>query len=163
MATDLWYNQYLNFGSVSLFWGCKEYQFPLSPLLWLWRMLEVPDWGLALWSWFGYGQWSFIQPWSKFWFSVLILKVKRTSMSFKSSFGALEDAGGSWLRFGILIFLWIWSLVFDRTMIRILALYLDFESTRNIHALEVLIWDFRGCWRFLTGVLGSWSWFGYGH
>ena len=43
----------------------------------------------------------------------LILKVQRTSMSFKSSFRALEDAGGSRLEFGILILIWIWSLVFD--------------------------------------------------
>ena len=51
------------------------------------------------------------------------LKVQRTYMSFKSSFGALEDAGGSWLGFGILILFWIWLLVFDTTMIQILALY----------------------------------------
>ena len=28
----------------------------------LWRMLEVSDWGLASWSWFGYGHWSFVVP-----------------------------------------------------------------------------------------------------
>ena len=33
---------------------------PLSPDLGLWRMLEVPDPGLASWSWFGYGHWSSI-------------------------------------------------------------------------------------------------------
>ena len=33
-------------------------------------------------------------------------------MSFKSSFKALEDAGGSWMGFGILILIWILSLVF---------------------------------------------------
>ena len=32
---------------------------------------------------------------SKFWFSNFILKVQQTSMSFKSSFWALEDAGDS--------------------------------------------------------------------
>ena len=37
-------------------------------------------------------------------------------------------------------------------MIRILALYLDFEGAKNIHVLEVLIWGFEGRWRFLTGV-----------
>ena len=72
-------------------------------------------------------------------------------MSLKSSFVALEDTGGSSLGFGILILLWIWSLVFDTTMIRILALYVDFEDTKNIH-VQVLIWYFGGCWRFLTGV-----------
>ena len=37
-------------------------------------------------------------------------------------------------------------------MIRILALYLDFESAKNIHVILVLIWGFGGGWRFLTGV-----------
>ena len=37
-------------------------------------------------------------------------------------------------------------------MIKILALYLDFEGAKNIHVLQVLIWDIGGCWRFLTGV-----------
>ena len=73
-------------------------------------------------------------------------------MSFKSSFGALEDAGGKRLGFGILIEIWIWSLVFDTTMIQILALYLDFEGEKIIHVVEVLIWCFGGCWRFLTGI-----------
>ena len=91
-------------------------------------------------------------PWSEFWLSILILKVQRTSMSFKSSFGALEDAGGSWLGFGILILIWICSLVFDTTMIWILALCPDFEGTKNIDVLEVLIWGSEGCMRFLSGV-----------
>ena len=55
--------------------------------------------------------------------------------------------------FGILI--WIWSLIFDTTIIQILALYLDFEGAKNIHVLLVLIWGFGGCWRFLTGVRNS--------
>ena len=54
-------------------------------------------------------------------------------MSLKSSYGALEDAGDSLLGFGILILIWIWSLVFDIPMIRSLALYLDFEGAKNIH------------------------------
>ena len=41
-------------------------------------------------------------------------------MSFKSSFVALEDDGGSLLEFG---------------MIQILALYLDFESAKKIDVL----------------------------
>ena len=32
-----------------------------------------------------------------------------------------------------------------------LALFLDFEDAKNIHALKVLICSFGGCWRFLTG------------
>merc|ERR1711954_442667 len=75
--------------------------------------------------------------------SILILKVQRTSMSFKSSFGALEDAGGSWPGFGILILIWILSLVFDTPMITILALYLDFEGAENTHISRVLICSFE--------------------
>ena len=108
MVTGVYYNH-----ALSWFLRCKDHPRPSSPDLGLCRMLEVPYWGLASWSWFGYGQWSLIYPWSKCWLSILILKVQRTSMSFKSSFGALQDAGGSWLKFCILILILIWSLVFD--------------------------------------------------
>merc|ERR1711954_89520 len=40
------------------------------------------------------------------------------------------------LGFGILILIWIWSLVFDTTMIQILALYLDFKYAKSIHGLS---------------------------
>ena len=33
-----------------------------------------------------------------------------------------------------------------------LALYLDVEGAKKIHVLEVLIWGFGGCRRFLIGV-----------
>ena len=75
-------------------------------------------------------------------------------MSFKSWFGASEDPGGSWLGFGILILICVWSLVFGTPMLYILVLYLDFESAKNIHVLKVLIWGFGGHWRILTGVSG---------
>ena len=138
-------------------------------------MLEVPDWGLASWSAFGYGHWSLIHPWSEFWLSILILKVQRTSMSFKSSSGALEDAGDSWLGFAILIFQMfltgVWHLDLDLDMVTGLWYTLDpkFGS---------LSW-FWGCkehpcplspdfelWRTLevpAWGLASWSWFWYGH
>ena len=153
MVFGLWYNHYPNFGSLSWFWRCKEHLCPSSSHLGLWRMLEVPDWGLVSWSWFGYGHWSLIHPWSNFWLSILILKVHRTSMSFKSSFGDLEDAVGSWLGFCILALIWIWSLVFVTPKFWILALYLDFEGVKNIYAILVLILGFGRCWRFLTGLL----------
>ena len=154
----------------------------------LWRTLEVPDWGFAPWDWFGYGHWSLFHPGSKFWLSILILKmqrtsmsfkswygaledaggswcglaswywfgdghwalvhqysefwlsililkVQRTSMSFKSWFGALEDAGGSWLGFCILILIWIWSLAFVSSIFRFFALNLNFKDAKNIHVL----------------------------
>ena len=78
-------------------------------------------------------------PWSEFWPSILILKVQRTSMSFKSSFWALEEAGGFWVLFGILILIWIWSLVFVTPMIKIFYLYLYLEGAKKIHVLQVII------------------------
>ena len=170
MLSGLWYTHVPNYVSLSWFWRCKKHPHPSSPALGLWRILEIPDWGLVL-SWFGdledaggswlgfgifiligYGHWSLIQLWSKFCLSILSLKMQRTSMSFKSWFGALEDPGGSWLGFAILILTWIWSLIFDRPMFWIVALYLDLEGAKNIHVLKVLIWGFGGCWRFLTWV-----------
>ena len=152
MATRLWYTHNSNFGSLSWLWRCNVHPFHLSPDSALCCGLEFSDWGLASRSWFGYGHWSLIYPWSKFLLSILILKVKRKYMSLKSSFGALEDMGGSWLGFGILILILIWPLVFDIPMIQILALYLDFWGAKNIDVLQVPILGLWGCWRFLTGV-----------
>ena len=73
-------------------------------------------------------------------------------MSYKFRFWALVGAGGSLQGFGILILLWIWSLVFDTPIFRILAPYLYFKGAKNIHDHNVLIWGFGGGWRFLTGV-----------
>ena len=135
MVTGLWYTPDPKFGTLSWFWKCKEHLCPLSPDLGLWRMLEVPDWGFGPWCWLRYSDWSLIHHCSKIWLSVLILNLQRTSMSVKSWFGALEDVGGFWLGFGILILIWIWSVVFDTTMIQFLALYLDFEFAKNIHVI----------------------------
>ena len=95
MITSLWFTNVLSFGSLSCFWGCKEHQCPLSTHLWLWGTLEVPDWGWSSWSWFGYDQWSLLDPSSHFWPVILILKVQRTLMSFESLFWPLEDTKGS--------------------------------------------------------------------
>ena len=114
-------------------------------------MLGVPEWGVASWSLFGYVHWSLIQPWSEFRLAFLILKVQRRLISFKSSFGALGDAGGSWVGFGILILIQIWSLAFVLPCSKF-WLYLYFEDAKNIHILKVLIWGLRGCWRIMTGV-----------
>ena len=84
--------------------------------------------------------------------SILILKVQRTSMSFKSYFGALEDAGGSWMGFGIYFLIWIWSLVFGTPMIQILALSLDFEG-------EKTSMSFKSWFGALDDDVGSWSGF----
>ena len=108
-------------------------------------MLEVPDWGSASSSWFGYGHWPVTHPWSEFWLSILILKVQRTSMSFKPWLRALVGAEGSWLGFGILILILIRSLVFGSLI--------WFQRCKENHVLQVLICSFGGCWRFL-----SWVW-----
>ena len=150
MVTGLSYTHNPNFSSISWSSRCKEHPGPLSPHLGLWRTLEVPDLGLASWYLFGYGDWPLVHTYSEFWLSILILKVQRTSMSFKSSFGALEDTGGSWLGFGILILIWIWSLNFDTSMIHILALYLDFKGENDIHVIKILIWGYGGHWRYKT-------------
>ena len=91
IASGLWYTNIPNFDPLSWFLRCKEHCCPLNPDKGFLRMLDVPDWGLAYWSWYGYGHEALKHQWSKFWVSVLIFKVQRTSMSFKSSFGPLED------------------------------------------------------------------------
>ena len=86
VVTGVWYTYVPNF-AIYLFLWCKEQPWPLSPDLGLWRTQEVTDWGLATWSWFNFGHWSLIQPCSKFWLSILILKVKRTTMSLSPDMG----------------------------------------------------------------------------
>ena len=67
-------------------------------------MLNFSDWGFASWFWFKYGHWSLIHPFAEFRLSITILRVQREFMSFKSSCGALEDAGGTWP--GFLLYVW---------------------------------------------------------
>ena len=97
--------------------------------------IKVPDWGFSLWSWFGYGPQSLTTDDPKFG-SILVLKVQRTSMSFKSWFVALEDAGDSWLGFSILVLIWIWSLDFDKLMFRSLALNIDLRVQRTFMSFK---------------------------
>ena len=49
MVTGIWYTYDPNFGSI-LIWRCKEHPCPLSSHSGLWRLLEVPELGLASWS-----------------------------------------------------------------------------------------------------------------
>ena len=146
MVTGFRYTNCPYFGPLSWFCRCKEHSWPLSPELGLFIVLVVHDWGLGSLSWFGYCHWSLLNPCSKFWLSILILNVQRKSMSFKSGFGALVGAGGSWLGFGILILIWIWSLVFDTPIFQILVSILILKSKE----LEVPDWS-----------SASRSWFGH--
>ena len=79
MVAYLWCTCVQGFGPLSWFWRYKEHPRPLSPALGLWKMLEVPDWGFPFWYWFWYGHWPLVHPYSKFWLSILILKVQGTS------------------------------------------------------------------------------------
>ena len=106
-------------------------------------MLKVSYWGLGHWSWFWHSLWYLIQPRPKFWLSISILKMPRTSMSFKSTFGALEDPGGSRLGVGISILIWIWSLVFDIPMFRILAFYPDLKVQRTSMSFKSWFWSLK--------------------
>ena len=63
-------------------------------------------------------------------------------MSFKSSFGTLQDTGDPQLEFGILILIWVWSLDLDIPIIQNWAVYLDFVSAKNIYVLYVVLWGF---------------------
>ena len=47
MVTGLSFIYIPKFGSLSLFYRCKEHPCHLSPDMGLWRTLEVPDWELA--------------------------------------------------------------------------------------------------------------------
>ena len=70
-----------------------------------------------------------------FLFSILILRVQITSMSFKSVLWTVVGAGGSRLGFGISILIWIWSRVFDTHIFLTLALYIDFDGAKKICCL----------------------------
>ena len=75
-------------GSTLKFWShSDQWKFRYSQCKsWFWALEDTGgSWlGLASWSWFGYGHWSLICPWSEVWLSIMIFKVQRTSMSFKS-------------------------------------------------------------------------------
>ena len=85
------------------------------------------------------------------WLSIWMLKVQRSSASFKSWFGALKDTVCPWLGFGILILISILTLVFAIPMFWTLALRLDFEGAKNIQVRQVLIMGIGRHYRFLTG------------
>ena len=115
----------------------------------LWKMLEVPDWGFVTWPWFWYSHWSLVFPYAKFWLSILILKVQRTSMSFKSWLGLwrtlevldLSLTSSSWFRYGHCFFINPHS-----------KFWLSIFVFKGAKIINVLIRGFGGHWRFLTGV-----------
>ena len=109
------------------------------------------------WIWLGYQ--SFIHPLSKIWLSIFILKIQRSSMSFKFKFGTLEDARAYWpgLESWSLFGYGHWSLIhpcskFWRCMEHVCPLnpYLGFGKCRGLLVLDLLIvFDlgvFAGLW-----------------
>ena len=159
MVIGLWYTYGLNFGSLSWFWRCKEHPCPLSPHLGLWRMLEVPDWGFASWSWFGYGPWSLIHWWSKYW---LYLGFDGSKIIYVLQVLIWGFAGGwsSCWQFVILILIWIWSLVFDTPMFPgSLSWFWGCKEPPCHLSPDMDLW--RMLWVPDWG-LSFWSWFGYG-
>ena len=152
MVTGLWYISDPNFGSLSWFLWCQEHLFPLSPYLGALEDAGSSWVGSASWSWYESGHWYFIQLWSKFWLSTLILTLQSTSISFSSSFGALEDTGGDWLGFGILILIWIWPLAFDTTCSKLWLSILNFKVQRISMFFKSSYWALEDDERFLSGV-----------
>ena len=153
MVPGLWYTLDKNFGSLSRLLRCKEHPCPLSRDLGFWRTWEVPEWDLASWSLFWYGQWSLVHPGSKFWLSILILKLQRTSISLKSWLEPLRilevpDWGlesWSWFGYGHLSLKGLWHLAWA------LAFGLGFDSCSSLSRKYVV------CDGFGFGVCGSGS------
>ena len=142
---SLWYTNVSNFGSLSWFWRWKEHTCPWSPYLGLWRMLcgvcySYLDLVIVTGLWYthilNYDLLSDFEGAKK----ITVLQVLISSV---------WGFWGSWLGFGILILIRIWSLVFGSPMFWFFVLHLYFESAKDIHVLLVLIWCFGGCWRFL--------------
>ena len=62
MVTGLWYTSVMNLGSLTWFEGAMNIHVLKVLIWWILRTLEAPHWGLATWTWFGYGYLSLIHP-----------------------------------------------------------------------------------------------------
>ena len=82
----------------------------------------------------------------------LFWRCKGQSCPLSPDMGLLRTLEDSDRRIGMIILIWIWSLVFGTPYFQILAINLDFYRAKNINVIWVLIWGFGACWRFLTGV-----------
>ena len=143
--TGLWFTHDPNFCSLSWFWTCKEHPCSLSPYLWLWTMR------VGSWLWFVIINLVLI------WLRSLVHTCAKSGLSFwilnvQVLLLAFENAGGSWLGFDIFVLIWVWPLICDTPLFQILCLYFHSKGAKSIHVLNILIWDFGGCWRFLIGV-----------
>ena len=161
--------------------------------------MDVPDWGLASQSGFGYGHWSLVHPCSEFWLylhfegakNIHVLEVLKWGFVVCWRFLAwvwhrnpdLDIVKGVWYThflnfsslsqfwrfkehpcplsphlelwrtlevhdFGSASWSWFWYglLVFDTQMFQILALYLAFAVTKNIHIFQGLLGALEDAW-----------------
>ena len=134
MVTGLWYTHIPNFGSLFWIWRCKEHPCLLSPHLGLWRTLEVPDWGLASWYWFGYGHWSLVLHMPNFGSLSWFWRCKEHPCPLSPHLGLWRTLEvPDW---GFTSWSWFWYCHWYLLLMSgILCLYLDFESAKNIHVL----------------------------
>ena len=162
IVSGIWYTHFKNFGCLHWFLRCKEHACPSSPHFWRRRMMEVHDWGLAAWTWFGYGQWSLIYPYSEFWLSILIMKVQEHLCP-------LHPDLGLWWGLDVAD----WSLVslslFQYGHFSGIHPYSKFWLSILILKIQRLSMSFKSWFGALEDVevpdwgLASWSWFGYGY
>ena len=113
--------------------GGFQLEFGISVLVWIWLLIfDTPM------------------------FSILILKVPRTCMSFKSWLGLwrmLEVPNSV----GILILTWIWSLIFDTPMFSILILKVQ-KTLMSSNSLFGAVEDTGGCWPGFVILILIWIW-----
>jgi len=172
MVIGFWYTGVPNFVYLSWYWRCKEHQCPLSPNLELWRMLDVPDWGIASWSWFGWVKepcldltlsFHFTQIGRSWDFNFLCLCLCMCMcLCLCPTVILLSQAQ---MGFGFELWQFFYSHWYLIHMCSTFWLYIDFDGAKNIHVLYVPIWDFGGRWSLDVPdcSLVSLSWFVYGH
>ena len=143
MVTGLWFTHDPNFGSLSRFWRCKEHPCPLSPDLEVQMMVEVPDRGLASWSWFRHGHFGSL-TW--FWRCNEHPCPLSTNLELWRTLEVPDWGLASWS--------WFWydhlSLIYQWSKFRLSILILKVQ--RPSMSLKVLILGFGKGWRLLTGV-----------
>ena len=131
---------------------CKEHPCPSSPDLGLWRMLEVSEWGLASWYWFGYGHCSlapsiehhsnFLNLWQR---ELFVLYSKQKS-----------DLTWPWIICTNLVFKKGWN-IFGRGSVQIECCettnvkFFD-DSSKFFHHSSMLDWFWFLCWIFYVSM-----------
>ena len=135
-------------------------------------MLDVPDWGIASWSWFGWVKepcldltlsFHFTQIGRSWDFNFLCLCLCMCMcLCLCPTVILLSQAQ---MGFGFELWQFFYSHWYLIHMCSTFWLYIDFDGAKNIHVLYVPIWDFGGRWSLDVPdcSLVSLSWFVYGH